>query len=141
MNDFLFFLSPPEPMSMKSEEEEALSSSLDKPSMDADHVRGKRRHNALRDIADDVSSNHEEEKMDVEERTLDSNLEESTEESSIDDEGREGEDHSDDTVAPEEQEAATEGSVEGGDGHRVAEVGWLIGFAAKMKLDGKNCAL
>ena len=76
--------------------------------------------------------------MDVEERTLDNNLEESTEESSIDDEGREGED---DTVAPEEQEAATEGSVEGGDGDRVAEVGWLIGFAAKMKLDGKNCAL
>ena len=123
---------------MKSEEEEALSSSLDKPSMDADHVRGKRRHSALRDIADDISPNHGEEKMDVEERTLDSNLEESTEESSIDDEGREGED---DTVAPEEQEAATEGSVEGGDGDRVAEVGWLIGFAAKMKLDGKNCAL
>ena len=105
---------------MKNEEEEALS--LDKPSMDEDHVRGKRRHNALRDISDDVSSKHEEEKMDVEERTLDSNLEESTEESSIDDEGKEEEDHPDDTVAPEEQEAATEGSLEGGDGDRVAEV-------------------
>ena len=106
---------------MKSEEAEALSP--EKPSMDEDHVRGKRRHNSLRDIADDVSSNHEEEMMEVEERTMDSQVEESTEESSIDGEGKEEEDHSDDAVASELQEAATEGSAESGDGDRVAEVG------------------
>ena len=105
---------------MKSEEAEALSP--EKPSMDEDHVRGKRRHNSLRDIADDVSSNHEEEMMEVEERTMDSIVEESTEKTSIDGEGGEEDDHSDDAVASEEQEAATEGSVEGGDGDRVAEV-------------------
>ena len=107
---------------MKNEEEEALSPV--KLPMDEEHVRGKRRHNSLRAISDPIPiPNHEEEQMDVEKRTLDSNVEESTEESSIDGEGKEEEDHLDDAVASEEQEAATERGAEGGDGDRVAEVG------------------